>query len=440
MLVRFSMAVLIACASVAPAAAEPPSITGYFGGTWACDSTLGSKVVKAYGLTQNGQTLVLVNPYVTSTLQLGRFEETYAQGSGGITLTSSLGQATLTASSAGWDGDTLAFLGTIVDGTRTTQQRETYRRKDADHFTRTFETAADAAGPWTTTSQEACRRIAAATPVAATFAGSTNPTALQKLAARIAGGGKSKIFVAALPDDWHAAVPLPDGVTLVGSVERGSAIQVYYDLGSNTATLAAYAAQLQSAGWTPNSSLALFQGGFATKSEIPDILCGTNGKPAVSITSPSGPDRSFSVTIAPKNPLCASGGPLAMFRGLRGPLPSLVAPEGVKLTGSSMPFRFGSTGATLVSKTPLPALVESFAAQMVAAKWQRLDTSVGVHTATASFSLTDEHGTPWEAVITIYAAPGRDNTYYSLIDTTNLNGESLPGAGSMFPSTAAPDQ
>jgi hypothetical protein len=98
------------------------------------------------------------------------------------------------------------------------------------------------------------------------------------------------------------------------------------------------------------------------------------------------------------------------------------------MTGSAVPFRFGATGAKIVSKAPLSNLIESFGSQMLAAKWQRLDSAISAHTATASFTITDQRGAPWEAVITIYAAPGLSDTYYSLIDTTNLNGESAPAA------------
>ena len=62
---------------------------------------------------------------------------------------------------------------------------------------------------------------AAANAQDAPVSGDANAAALQKLAMRMAGPGPAKIYVGTLPDDWKAAAPLPNGATLVGSVEHG---------------------------------------------------------------------------------------------------------------------------------------------------------------------------------------------------------------------------
>jgi hypothetical protein len=435
MLVRFCLMFVIASTMFAPASAAPPAIANYFAGTWACDSAAGARGAKVFGLVDGGQQLILANPFVSSKLQFGQFDQTYVQDDHGITVTQHSGPTVYTASSAGWNGDTLAFIGTLVNGTQTTPERETFQRNGEDRFTQNFETAASTAGPWKTVSQSSCLRIKAGAEYAR-VSGDTSPTALQKLATRIAGPSNAKIYVGKLPDDWQAPAPLPSGAMLVGSVERGPATQVYYDFGPGNATMSDYTARLKSSGWEP--SAALSPGGF-TPPSLPDIYCAA-GKPAVSITPPAGPDRSFSVSFADANPLCNAQGPLGIIQSLRGPLPSLVGPENATMIGSPLPFRMGATSAKIVSKAAPSNLIESFASQMVAAKWQRLDSSAGAHTATASFTRTDEHGVPWEAVITIYAAPGTANTYYSLIDTMNLNGETLPGApASAVPTAVRPD-
>jgi hypothetical protein len=270
----------------------------------------------------------------------------------------------------------------------------------------------------------------------ATISGGTDATALQKLATRMAGPGPAKIYVGTLPDDWKDPAPLPNGATLVGSVERGTTTQLYYDLGAGSTTIADYTVVLQSAGWTASSALGV-SGGFASTS-LPSIYCGAAGKPILTITQPSGSDHSFSISLGDDpNPLCSAQGPLGFIQALRGPLPTLVPPANATMTGSAVPFRFGATGAKIISKAPLSNLIEAFASQMIAAKWQKLDSAISAHTATASFTLTDERGVPWEAVITIYAAPGFTDTYYSLVDTTNLNGEPSPAAASSAPQRPA---
>jgi len=244
----------------------------------------------------------------------------------------------------------------------------------------------------------------------------------------MAGPAPTTIYVDALPKNWQTSVPLPDGATLVGSVQSSAVTKIYYNLGASSDTIAEYISRLETDGWAANSALATLQGGFATRTSGPTLLCAAAGKPAVSITSPTGPERSFSVSVSPAQLLCNGGGALGLLKGLRGPLPTLVAARDATMTGGVIPFRFGSTGAKLVSKEPLSALIEAFASQMVAAKWQRLDMTAGPRTAVASFNLTDEHGTPWESVIAIYAAPGHSDTYYCTMDTTNLNGETLSAA------------
>jgi len=196
---------------------------------------------------------------------------------------------------------------------------------------------------------------------------------------------------------------------------------------------------LQSSGWTASTALAP-GGGFAPTS-LPSIYCGAGGKPILTITQPSGADRSFSISLAnDANPLCDAQGPLGFIRTLRGPLPTFAAPETATMSGTAVPFRFGATGAKIISRLPLSNLIESFGSQMVAAKWQRLDSAMSARTATASFTITDERGVPWEAVITIYAAPGFSDTYYSLVDTTNLNGEAAPAAMLSAPQRTTPSR
>lgn len=421
MLLRLTLLVFFASTCIAPAAAQSPSITDYFVGTWTCRSALGAQGVKAYGLSDGGKTLVLANPFVTAASTFGSFTETYVQNGAMLTVTQKSGSFTFTATSSGWNGNTLAFLGSVVNGSQTVPRRMTYQRTDANHFTRMFETGASDSGPWKSSSQESCTRLSAS-GMAPVIAGNASPTALAALTARIAGTNARELFVGTLPDDWHDTVPLPAGAQLFGSVERGTETSIYYDFG--TTTLADYTASLQKAGWSMNSALtAAMPSGFGTQPAIPSVFCGSSAQPQISVTTPTGPDRSASVTVGPAGPLCSSGGPLAMIAQLRGPVP---APAGATLTGSALPFRFGASSAKLVSKAPLATLLDAFAAQMVAAKWTRLDTSVGPRTASASFSLT-ANGTPWAAVITIYAAPDTNDTYYTLVDSTNLSGEALPG-------------
>jgi hypothetical protein len=402
-------------------------MTSYFGGTWACRSTTGTHGVRVYGLIEDGNQLGMVNPFVTPGLQFGRSAETYAQGDHGITLTENSGSSTFAASSAGWNGDTLTFLGTVVNGTLTTQRRDTYRRSDLENFTVTYEQAATADGPWTTSAEVTCRRVDVTTtaptpapvPAVTIAAGEANPTGLQRLAEQLAGPPPAQIYVAALPAG-HTVDPQPDGATLIGSVQRANTTQVYYELGNSTSTVADYVTKLKTLGWRSGPPAGL--GGFAALAGDYAVLCRADDKASVSLTSESGTTRRFRATFTDGNPACTDQ-PTGFFDGWRGPLPTFAPPDGVAMTGDVVPIRMGSTGATIVTKVQLASVMSSFEAQMEAAKWKRLDRIVGARTATESFTITDKRGTPWESTITIYAAPGNTYKYYCLIDTTNLKDE-----------------
>jgi len=436
--VRFLVALVVAgswAVPALPAAAQTPSIARYFLGTWNCTTDGRSVSAMAYGLTNDGATLALANGYVSGDGNLGQFYETDVEKAGTFVVTTREGDGAFIATSTGWQGDTLSFVGTVADVTRSRQKRMTYRRIDAGHFDRTFEVAGAPAEPWKVTSHATCQR-------AGTVGGSVvvsapaNESGLQKLAIRLAGSDGARIYVGALPKDWTTPVPLPAGATIVGSVRRGANLRIYYDLpDSGKAVITAYTSRLVAAGWTSNSTLEAFHGGFSANAEVPVVLCGPAGQPGVTISSPER-NGSFEVSIAPHEALCAStNGPLAFLGQMRGPLPTLVAPDGVAMTSSPLPYRFGASGAKLVSKDSIATLIQAFTAQMTAANWHQLDSTVGAHAGSASFSITDERGVPWEAILTIYAAPDRSDTYYSLVDTTNLKGDGPFGSAMLTPPT-----
>lgn len=160
---------LLAAAGLAPAAAQTappaaaPSIAAYFRGTWSCTSQRGAQVVKAYGLADMGSTLVLVNPFVSAAGNLGMFVEHYTEQNGTLSVAEMAPDYSYAGTSTGWSGNTLQFVGNLTEQSVTTVQRMTYTRVDDDRFTRVFETASTANGPWTQTSNETCTRLVPST-------------------------------------------------------------------------------------------------------------------------------------------------------------------------------------------------------------------------------------------------------------------------------------
>jgi len=125
-----------------------------------------------FGLNPTGTTLLLSDAYITANRVWGAAIQIYTETGAIITVNEKIGTRTFTATSNGWNGDTLRFggLSIIAPGptvpttatTGATSERMTYVRTDQDHFSRKVESAPVDTGPWRTVTNEACARIASA--------------------------------------------------------------------------------------------------------------------------------------------------------------------------------------------------------------------------------------------------------------------------------------
>lgn len=157
-------AAALSAALALPAAAAMPSFAGYFSGTWTCTSGIASHVTKTFGASGLGNELLLFNPYVDAKGFVHLISEVYAQHGDTVSaiahpLESS---AIYVGTSKGFEGDTLAFTGTLTTANAVIYQHETYTRIDDTHFTRTFEVARSADGPFSAVSTEQCARVSGA--------------------------------------------------------------------------------------------------------------------------------------------------------------------------------------------------------------------------------------------------------------------------------------
>jgi hypothetical protein len=143
-------------------------------GTWSCTTGLNAIVVKAFGLSTDGKSLILSNAYVSSNRILGAMLQCYTDNGSVLTVSERQFARTFTGTSHGWSGDALVFVGPVVVSPapvpagfapaplpRPLLQRETYTRVDADHFKRSLETRPLESGPWSAVSLESCQRIVA---------------------------------------------------------------------------------------------------------------------------------------------------------------------------------------------------------------------------------------------------------------------------------------
>jgi hypothetical protein len=150
--------------SASPARAAIPSIAEYFSGTWTCTTAAGAHVMKAYGGSEFGLDFVLYNSYVTADGHVALIVERYSQHGPAVSEISQAvgGSFVYVGTSPGFVGDRLVFNGTLTTLNTTIYQRSTVTRTDASHFSRTFENAATADGPYRLSSSETCLRVAPA--------------------------------------------------------------------------------------------------------------------------------------------------------------------------------------------------------------------------------------------------------------------------------------
>jgi hypothetical protein len=240
---------------------------------------------------------------------------------------------------------------------------------------------------------------------------------------RATGTGQAyngQLYFAKLPANFSTEIPLPLGTSLLGSIERtnslGKYFWLFYDIDDADAvqTVDAYEARLIDAGWTEQRPLGRPKTGFV--GDYGKTFCAT-GRPSITVTrlnSESG--RSLDITIQRTTIVGQCGNVVDLAAQPPVPLPRFVAPAGAEMSisltmGSAQ--RSAESGSTLVSSAPLPALVNAFEAQLLAAHWKAVDKTVGKRTAIESFTITDSSGARWDAVLTLYASLDEANTYYA---------------------------
>jgi hypothetical protein len=259
---------------------------------------------------------------------------------------------------------------------------------------------------------------------------------LKRLALNSAGGyrgaGSAEVYVEKTPPGI-GKIPMPNvkpvGSTLVrqmGISGSPSAYTVYYDL--SNAQLQSYLRRLRSNGWTSQAFPTGAMGGFGESTLSGMALLCKTGAGILSIMA--APPAANQVTILATT---QSGRSCPITEGLqtqtdlaqRSPLPQLVAPEGVVMQPGT-PGITGSpatSGASLVTNMPLPALLDAFSAQLTKNGWTETPSSATDALGSRSFTLTDGSGQHWQAVMTIYRSATQSDHYYSYIDLTNLTVE-----------------
>jgi hypothetical protein len=197
------------------------------------------------------------------------------------------------------------------------------------------------------------------------------------------------VTVGALPPNWTPPVPLPRGVTVLGSVVKPKfSTEIYYEPADAAQTAQAYAAQLQAAGFAEHSPFFGPRGFvFGEMRHRLTILC--RNRQSVSIVQNARDDLRVSISDPAAPGACAAPAPRVST-----PVPQLVVPAGVTLlSGGGGEAQWSSAGdttsyASATLQTPLSPkhVLAAFAAQMRAARWMPERAVVTPDTAVQSFT------------------------------------------------------
>jgi hypothetical protein len=249
---------------------------------------------------------------------------------------------------------------------------------------------------------------------------------LQRVASEV--GGVPEVFVGTLPSDVPK-VPLPNS-TLLGSVRRFGtpagtiSYEMYYDV--TTDVLKAYRATLLEAGWAlPDVRMSGGVGFVATT--VPQFVryC-KNDAPFIGVrTDGDVSDLRVTVTTRTEFTAAACGGDETqdiarqIASHMNSPLPQLRAPDGVAITALEGGWTAGAgTSVVRISNgSSVAALLDAFAAQVVAQGWQPGAKSSAATLASQAFTKINEKDVHLQFVLTISAIAGTQGDFLGIAES-----------------------
>jgi hypothetical protein len=277
--------------------------------------------------------------------------------------------------------------------------------------------------------------VAASTVIAGDMSGSPpllraqpgeDPVLLRELAERLLSpppdvrgeAPRARLFPGALPPGLEIDLPVPPGVRLIGSVQRGApgsknvvGVEVVLDAPGTPAEVAAfYQRALGERGWFAPPGGGPPTGGFQpTAGPLYRMFCAGSAGPFLTLSVypvRDGPtDVRLSIPTGAPGPCgeTPSRPPHIPFDLL----PALTVPEGVAVTTvTTGPNRPGTVSSDAIAETGLsPAALEAhFAAQLAAAGWTRVDGGAQGRLAWSAWQVPGEG--EWEGFLYVLDGPG----------------------------------
>jgi hypothetical protein len=251
---------------------------------------------------------------------------------------------------------------------------------------------------------------------------------VQTFVQRVTLASSNHVTIGALPSSWTSPVPLPSAIPVLGSIERVSSIDIFYQPPDSAPSYAAYSAQLQHDGFTLMPQSGLGSGsGFAQESSVPSYTLFCRGEQAVTVTVP--PDTTDDLRVSVSSAAQPGGfgpckRPTEGFSPTANPLPLFVVPSGVAILpdswGGGTSFAYGpsgassrtSFGASLRGNTSVARLLAAFGSQLTQAGWRVGTSSSGQ--AGVAYAVRDFGGSTWNATLVVYADDAKPHTFHAV--------------------------
>ncbi len=239
-----------------------------------------------------------------------------------------------------------------------------------------------------------------------------------------------RLFAGGIPEDVPTAIPVPEGMTVVGGVTRSETrdfepeTEVVLDAPVGTgAVLEAYRETMLSEewsgrGWAERGQTPRGERGFVSR-PVPKsaVFCRGARGPALIVNADAGEDGGSDVRLLlipeGRGAPCADedGG---RDRGTASVIPLLTAPPGsyeVGGGGSSHGGDAESATSTLETDLPPGELAAHYTSQLEAAGWARLGDGSDGPSAWTSWEVPAEDGGVWKGVFFAAKFPGVGSTY-----------------------------
>lgn len=220
--------------------------------------------------------------------------------------------------------------------------------------------------------------------------------------------------VGALPAEWPAGLALPEGTTVIGSLEnptRSQGTQVFLDVAQpGQAVVDHFTRELVAQGyveWLPGGK-PVFTGYSAAT-----MLCQAGDGIQIGVTAVETPEQPTDVrlTIAsdPRFVSCDDGQPNEQHEATTALLPRLTLPPGMTLQGHGGSYAAegrASDRQEVFGEVPPAELAAHIAPQLVDQGWRLVGEGESGPVAWSEWAVTDADGRAWGGLLTIIAGPG----------------------------------